>query len=136
MRSIGVDALSVQRLQKAAGMQSLDDAEAILDSPNAFTRRTFSSAERRAAAERTNVAQYLASCFAIKEALYKAFAPLIVDGRPLDMRKFESGRTKTGVPVVVRNALLEELCGATGVKDVLVTLTHEQDFVMAFVALN
>jgi holo-[acyl-carrier protein] synthase len=99
--------------------------------PNAFVARTFSEAERAQALERADSAEFLAGRFAVKEAVFKAVSPHAY-GSPFELRMVESLDDKSGAPYVVVGEGIKPVLEAAGVTEVLVSITNEGDYVVAF----
>lgn len=98
---------------------------------NAFVARTFSEAEREQALERADSAEFLAGRFAVKEAVFKALSPHAY-GIPFELRMVESLDDKSGAPYVVVGEGIKPVLEAAGATEVLVSITNEGDYVVAF----
>ena len=98
---------------------------------NAFVARTFSEAERTQALERADSAEFLAGRFAVKEAVFKALSPHAY-GIPFELRMVESLDDKSGAPYVVLREDIKPVLEAAGATEVLVSITNEGDYVVAF----
>ncbi|MEC4185250.1 holo-ACP synthase [Adlercreutzia sp. R21] len=115
---IGVDAVTISELKR------------LLEGPDDFASYTFSERERSQATMQT--AQKLAGCFAAKEAVFKAVAHLIPD-KTFDFRFVELLRDKDGSPFIASNEVMADVLESAGVNALHVSLTSEQDMVLAFV---
>ena len=91
--------------------------------------RTFTPAELAQARSRHDVCQYLAGRFAVKEAVFKAVAPLTQEG--FDLREVECLDAPTGQPEVVMDGALSEVYASAGVSSILVSVTNETGYVEA-----
>ena len=98
---------------------------------NAFVARTFSEAERAQALERADSAEFLAGRFAVKEAVFKALSPHAL-GTPFELRMIESLDDASGAPCVVVGEGIKPVLEAAGATEVLVSITNEGDYVVAF----
>lgn len=97
--------------------------------PCAFVERTFTPAELAQARERHDACQYLAGRFAVKEAVFKAVAPLTQEG--FDLREVECLDAPTGQPEVVMDGALAKTYASAGVSSILVSVTNETGYVEA-----
>ena len=96
-----------------------------------FMARTFSEAERAYAQSRPRPAEAYAGMFAAKEALTKALCTL----RPrewIDLRRIEVLHGEDGEPYVAMTQPLKGYLDLVGVNDVLVSITDEGDYAVAF----
>lgn len=121
IRGIGVDAVTVSELER------------LLEGPDNFASYAFTEQERnQAQAARTLMAQKLAGCFAAKEAAFKAIGHL-APHHPFDYRAIELLRDESGRPFISLNETTVDLLRTAGVDSLHVSLTNEQDLVLAFV---
>ena len=89
IKGIGLDMCSISRVQSILDREGPDGA---------FFRRAFSDAEREEASLRHDLAAFYAARFAVKEAVFKAVAPLTEKG--FDLRIVESVHRPDGSPAV------------------------------------
>ena len=73
----------------------------------------------------------LAGRFATKEAVFKALCPLL-PGSPFDFRRVETLRQKDGSPRITRAPWLLALLEKAGADDLLLSITHEDSYAIAF----
>lgn len=98
---------------------------------NAFVAKTFSDAERAQALERGDSAEYLAGRFAVKEATFKALSHQVREGS-FDLRVIESLDDEDGAPHVVTSEGIASVLDRAGASEVLVSISNEGDYVIAF----
>ena len=116
---IGTDILKTERMQ-----------ELVDKFGEVFLARTFTAGERKAAAERPRPLLYYCTRFAAKEAVFKALAPPGDAG--CDPREVEILSDRTGFPYTVLRGRLGELAAAKGVSAIRVSVSDEDDYVVAF----
>lgn len=121
VKGVGVDMVQVSEMRRLCGDDLL----------TAFARRTFSSAELDQARERQDPAEFLAGRFAVKEAVFKALAHLTKEG--FDLRIVETVDDENGRPCVSATSRLAPVFAETGADELLVSITNEGDFAVAFV---
>ena len=102
------------------------------DVGEAFVSKTFSQREREVYKTVSNPWEYLASRFAVKEAVFKALAHLTED-KTFDFRIVETLNHGDGSPYVKITPALKELMEEASIKKILVSVTHEEDYAGAFV---
>jgi len=78
--------------------------------------------------------EYLASLWAVKEALYKAFGG--VDRKRLNFTNMKLIHAPSGKPSVVLEGSLKELASEMGVTHIHVAITHDHCYVVANVILE
>ena len=122
---VGVDMVELAEFTRLCG-----GLDGLPDEGDAFVLRSFSDAERAQAAVRHRPAEYLAGRFAVKEAVFKATAHLVPGG--YDLRRVESLDDEDGRPCVTMGGRFGELMVQAGVREVLVSITNEADYVVAF----
>lgn len=98
----------------------------------AFISKTFSNMEQKASKNSADPWEYLASRFAVKEAVFKALAHLTKE-KTFDFRIVETLNDEDGSPYVKISPVLKELMDGAGVKRLLVSITHEKDYAGAVV---
>lgn len=127
VKGIGIDMASIGEIDRLGeGIAGKPAAE-----QNAFVRRTFTERELAAALERHNPAEFLAGCFAAKEAVFKAVAPLTKEG--FDLRVVETLRRPDGSPYINVGTRLQAAMDEAGVTELLVSITNEDDYAVAMV---
>lgn len=132
VRGIGIDMATISEFERywpggagAAGASACAEAEL-----GPFIRRTFTPAELACARERgKRGAEFLAGRFAVKEAVFKAVAPLTAEG--FDLRIVECLPDPSGAPRVTLSGPLAPVLAEAGVADVLVSITNEGDYAVA-----
>jgi phosphopantetheine--protein transferase-like protein len=94
--------------------------------------RMFTAGELAASHKAYNTAEYLASRFAAKEAVFKAVAHLLKE-KYFDMRMVETFNDVDGSPYIKINDHLQDVINRAGVTNLLITITTEGDLATAFV---
>ena len=119
---IGVDMVTVSDMERRVARMS----------PGALARM-FTSSEIEASLARGNRrAEYLATRFAAKEAVYKALAPSLGKGR-LELRRIEILNRADGSPYAnTEEASLAAAMHKAGVAHIHLSITTEGDFACAF----
>ena len=123
VKGIGIDLVSLPEFRRicddwgASGRAGVDIA-------NAFVRRTFTAGELAQAAGRHDPCE-----FPCKEAVFKAVAPLTSEG--FDLRLVETLDALTGQPQVSLAGALAPVLSEAGVTSVLVSITNEEQYVLA-----
>ena len=119
---IGVDMVTVSDMERRVARMS----------PGALARM-FTSSEIEASLARGNRrAEYLATRFAAKEAVYKALAPSLGKGR-LELRRIEILNRADGSPYAnTEEASLADAMHKAGVAHIHLSITTEGDFACAF----
>jgi len=97
----------------------------------AFVQRTFTPREQAEAESSPDPWVYLAGRFAVKEAVFKALAPL-TPGKTFDFRAVETLRMPDGSPQVTQKGELREIMGSAMVDKLLVSISNEAGFALAF----
>ena len=117
---IGTDILLIDRIRRC------------LDSPS-FVRRTFTEAETCLAQSRPDPGTYYAKVFAGKEAVFKCFG-ITADslGSWRDIQIIDSEERQ---PEVSLHGSLEATAASLGVQRVLLSLSYDTDYAVAFAAL-
>lgn len=121
---VGIDLVDLAEFRRIC-----EDFEATQATPCAFVERTFTPAELAQARGRHDACQYLAGRFAVKEAVFKAVAPLTQEG--FDLREVECLDAPTGQPEVVMDGTLAKTYASAGVSSILVSVTNETGYVEA-----
>lgn len=118
---IGVDLVDI------AQMQALD-----VRTKGAFARHSFTQREREEAEKAIDKWSYLAGRFAVKEAVFKALAPLATE-KAFDFRIVETLRRSDGSPAITHDGALDEVLCKAHVDRLLVSISNEGGFSIAFV---
>ena len=121
MLGIGVDMVDIAEIRRL--LEPVDGA---------FFRRTFTEGERKAALGKKDMAEYLATRFAVKEAVFKAVGPRTKD-KIFDYRRVETLNAPDGSPYVVVDDFLRPLLEEAGFREISVSITTEGPYAVAFV---
>ncbi len=121
IRGIGVDMVRISRIEHILHTLS-----------QGALSRMFAASELETAALRPSAAEYLASRFAVKEAVFKALAPLL-NGEHFDLRIVETRNRDDGSPYVYITPPLQAVLDAANVTALLVSITTEGEYAAAFV---
>lgn len=119
-RGIGVDCVH------APALKALDER-----TRGAFRFGAFTVSELFEADAAPDRWAYLAGRFAAKEAVFKALCPLL-PGSPFDFRRVETLQQKDGSPRITRAPWLLALLEKAGADDLLLSITHEDSYAIAF----
>lgn len=120
---IGVDLSSISRIE--ASIERYGDR---------FLRRVFHPTEVEFSQKRKKNYEFLASCFAVKEAALKAIGDF--PGRGVDWSEIYISHEKTGKPVLHVEGKAGIICEEKGVKKRHVSITHDGDMAIAYVILE
>lgn len=118
---IGVDCVCISELK------ALDER-----TKGAFIKRTFTPEEIRLAQKSQDKWCFLAGRFAVKEAAFKALAPLTKE-KFFDYRRVETLKNPDGSPYINLESLPDGVMAQSGADGLLVSVTGEGDFALAFV---
>jgi holo-[acyl-carrier protein] synthase len=121
---VGTDILRIDRMRQDTGDFSAD-------SP--FIRKTFTPAERLAAAERPDPILYLATRFAGKEAVFKALGH---DGSQIRLNEIEIVNDANGQPQVTLSGRMQQLADAKGVASTCISLSFDTEYAIAFAIMQ
>ena len=116
---IGIDMVQISEVRR------LDEV-----SKGAFVKRTFTEVEKEDAKEAQDLYTFYAGRFALKEAIFKAVAHL-AEGKAFDFRHIGSKRLSDGRPKVLLEGELARVLDSTGVADILVSISNENDYAIA-----
>lgn len=97
-----------------------------------LVRRTFTEAEQLEAKSAADRWTYLAGRFAVKEAVFKALAQHTPE-KAFDFRIVETLSHEDGSPHVTLTKDLKAVMASAGVSRLLVSVSNEADFAIAFV---
>lgn len=120
---IGMDIARISRIQ-----QSVERYQ------QRFLRRIYHPDETETAFRRKQWAEYLAACFAAKEATLKALGDF--PGRGIEWREIQVAHELTGKPRLIISGKARILCDEKGVTHTHLTLTHDGDYALAQVLLE
>jgi phosphopantetheine--protein transferase-like protein len=121
IRGIGIDTTAISEM---AGMSERLGKGALA--------RMFTAGELAVSCEIPNSAEYLATRFAAKEAVFKAVAKLLEE-RYFDLRVVETLNHDDGSPYININGNLRGILDRAGVNNLLISITTEGNFATAFV---
>ena len=122
VKGIGLDMCSISRVQSILDREGPDGA---------FFRRAFSDAEREEASLRHDLAAFYSARFAVKEAVFKAVAPLTEKG--FDLRIVESIHRPDGSPAVRVTEKLAPYLKEADIGTLYLSITTEGDYAAAMV---
>lgn len=122
VKGIGLDLCSISRIQNILDREGPEGA---------FFRRAFANVEREEASLRHDLAAFYAARFAVKEAVFKAVAPLTEKG--FDLRIVESFHRPDGSPAVRITEALKPFLDEAGIRTLHLSITTEGDFAAAMV---
>ena len=120
---IGVDTVNIEEIRRYLKDERLGSA---------YRKHTFTPAEIEASESRPDPAEYLASRFAAKEAVFKALAPLTQE-KAFDLRIVETLNRDDGSPYVKVNKDLRPIMQAAGAERLFISITTEDNYATAFV---
>jgi holo-[acyl-carrier protein] synthase len=115
---IGTDILKIERIQNM--FEGSDDP---------FLRSTYTEKEQIEAAERHNPVLYFATRFAGKEAVFKS---LSIEGKDIRLNEIEILGSITGQPNVTLSGRVKTIAEEKSIKNVLVTLSYDDEYVVGF----
>jgi len=115
---IGIDLVKVDRIERAVERWS-----------EGFTYRVFTEGELVYSLRQKRPAVHLAARFAVKEAVMKAFGTGWSGG--VKWTDVEVVRGESGRPGVVLSGRLGDMGADMGVKEILVSFTHDGDYAVA-----
>lgn len=121
---IGTDILDINRLRRCP--EDLEDSAP-------FLVKTYTAAEREAAAARPDRVAYLATRFAGKEAVFKALGT--GDGQ-VRLNEIEILNNTDGQPQVRLTGRMKMLADNRGVEDIKLSLSFENDYAIAFAIMQ
>lgn len=121
---IGVDAVEVERMRRAAGDTGLGLR---------FRARVFTDAERRTCEARKDPAECFAARFAAKEAVMKALG---AEGIAFAFRDIEVVRASSGSPSIRLHGRVAARADELGVDAIHVSLTHVAPLALASVVVE
>lgn len=119
---IGIDLVKIDRIDKAGKNHS------------GFLERVFTEAEREYCAKQKFPAQHYAARFAAKEAVLKAIGTGWSGG--VKWTDMEMLHGEGGGPIVNLSGRVKDLMDLKGVKQVLLSYSHDGDYAVAQVVLD
>ena len=122
IKGIGIDLCSISRVQKILDREGQEGP---------FIRKAFTERERAESESRHDRAAFFAARFAVKEAVFKAVAPLTASG--FDLRNVESLHRPDGSPYVVQEGPLLPRLVEADIRTLHLSVTTEGDFAQAIV---
>ncbi|MBD3268137.1 holo-[acyl-carrier-protein] synthase [bacterium] len=120
---IGLDVTSISRIGKS--IERYGDR---------FINRVFHPSEIAFARKRRNDTEFLAACFAVKEAALKALSDF--PGRGIDWADIYITHAPTGRPILHFEGKAKLLFDEKGAQHAHVTITHDGDLAIAQVILE
>lgn len=97
-----------------------------------FIERTFTEKEVELSKQTTEAIRFLAERFATKEAVFKAVAHL-TKAKTFDFRIVETLNQEDGNPYIHINDSLQQIVDEGGICNLMVSLTNEKNYSIAFV---
>ena len=123
IRGIGVDMVQISEIRRYLESEMLSKS---------FVKYTFTPGEMDAATSRPNQSEYYAARFAVKEAVFKAVAPLLPE-KTFDFRIVETRNREDGSPYVHISDSLYPILEKAAVNTLHLSITTEGDYATAFV---
>ncbi|MGB9700210.1 MAG: holo-ACP synthase [Thermodesulfobacteriota bacterium] len=120
---VGIDIVQIRRIEEA--LQRWGER---------FRNKVFTSGEVSYCQKKRNAAANYAARFAAKEAFVKALG--VGMRRGVHWREIEVERGPLGKPMLKISGRAQEICQKEGIKAILVSLTHDQDYSSALVVLE
>jgi len=120
---IGVDMASISRIAQSIGRYG-----------DRFLRRVYHPSEIQFSKTRRHGMEFLAACFAVKEAALKALSDF--PGRGIAWSDIYISHAPTGKPVLHLEGRALALAGEKGVRFHHVSITHDGDWAIAQVILE
>lgn len=118
MLGVGTDILKIAHLSGKG-----------IDPADSFTRRVYTPAEMAEAQKREVPIHYYATRFAGKEAVFKA---LNLPGESIRLSEIEILNDEKGQPHVTLRGRIAELAADQGIRRVLISLSYDTDYAVAF----
>lgn len=123
MLAIGVDIVAISRMR-----------ETLQRSGSIFIDRVFTDKEKEASLNHSDPAVYYAEVFAAKEAVFKTFSTSWTDN--MSFLDIEIKKGFNGEPLVNINEEFLQLLSQKNARDILISLSWEQDTVVAFAVMH
>lgn len=121
IRGIGIDTVTISEMARM--MENMSDGA---------LGRMFTGRELTAAHLSSDSAEYLATRFAAKEAVFKAVAHLLEE-KHFDLRMVETLNRDDGSPYINIDGLMRGILNRAGVSHLHISITTEGDLATAFV---
>lgn len=121
---VGSDILRLDRVAQDASQ---------LPDGSPFLRSTYTVAERAEAVARPIPSLYLATRFAGKEAVFKAFG---IDSSHVKLNEIEILNDQNGQPQVALYGRLKQIAEEKGITDILLSLSYDTDYAIAFAVMQ
>ncbi len=119
---VGVDIVKIERIKAAVERWG-----------ERFMDRVFTEDEKKYSLSKYNPYPHLAARFAYKEALVKALGTGFKMG--IKWRDIELIRNENGKPEARLNGTVKELADRKSIKNVMVSVSHDTDYAIAYVTL-
>lgn len=123
IRGIGVDTVRISEIAHFLENETISQS---------YLKHTFTDQERKAGSLRTDTAEYFATRFAAKEAVFKALGHLTA-AKVFDFRLVETLNAPDGSPYVHITDHLRQILLEAEVDRLHISITTEADFATAFV---
>lgn len=121
IRGIGIDTVTISEMARM--MENMSDGA---------LARMFTDKELAVALLSSDSAEYLATRFAAKEAVFKAVAHLLEE-KHFDLRMVETLNRDDGSPYINIDGLMRGILNRAGVSHLHISITTEGDLATAFV---
>ncbi len=113
---IGTDILKIERIRNGLGGES-------------FINKCFTEKEREQALTRSDPAEFFATRFAGKEAVFKCFG---VEGGGIRLNEIEILGTDNGQPQVSLSGKVLEAATQKGIREIRISLSYDGEYAVAF----
>ncbi len=120
---IGVDIVKIERIKTAVDRWG-----------ERFMDRVFTEDEKRYSLGKYDPYPHLAARFAYKEALVKALGTGFMMG--IKWKDIEMLRNGRGKPEAKLHGTVKELADNRNIKDIMVSISHDTDYAIAYVTLT
>lgn len=137
IKGIGVDMTNISeicQLMNFGDAKKTPTGEVDFGSLDPFVRHVFSEEEIKTAFSRPVPEEFLAGCFAVKEATAKAFSAYADSGQ--DLRSVCTHRDESGAPHIVLNDAVKAALARAGAQEIFVSIANEGAFAIAFVVVE
>lgn len=122
IRGIGIDLVRIEEVERFINSNMLKKA---------FITRNFTEREQNEAKRSEKKAEYLATRFASKEAVYKTVAHLLPD-KTFDMRIIETLNKEDGSPYININEEFAGILKSADIDVIHISITTEDGYAAAF----
>lgn len=120
IKGIGVDMVKIETVRE------------LMQVSDGFVKKSFTKREIELSKNAYSKEEYFSSRFAVKEAVFKAVARLTAR-KTFDFRKVETLNAEDGHPFVNMTGELKLLFEEVGIKNLYVSISTEDEYVIAFV---